>query len=172
MRLGFIECSNSQIKILEQLSAILDSNFSDIQLVHLTCPQTSKIPVCSKRLLKEGADSVVAFVLASAEESNMLGIISEKIMDVEISEGKFVFLVVVYDDEARTEEQLATLGISRIEDSINSLLGLSKSSNTHKNEENSLPIDDTSLDMSAGTNLKDSSENLTGQSDPNVHSLF
>ncbi len=176
MRIGLIECSTSQFKIIEDLTESLDSKFSDIQIVPLTCPDPSKIPVCSKRLIKEGTDSVIAFTTSTSEEATLLSMVSEKIMDIEIAEGKFIFLIVVYDDEARTEKQFKQIAISRIENSINSILGLSKVQINKDNNENQ--IDENSLDMEAGTGLKESSDKLSGDGElppdgsSDVHSLF
>jgi riboflavin synthase len=124
MRIGFIDCSNNSVEVFDEVSQIAEEKIADLQLVHVSAPDFSKVPVCSKMLFAEGAQSVIAFATATGQDSELLRLVHEKVIDVEVEASKFIFLVVVFEDEARGPKAVTELAIRRIGDSIENLLSM------------------------------------------------
>jgi riboflavin synthase len=88
------------------------------EVMRFTAPDVLKIPACAKRMFSEGAEAVVVYLNATTEDKHALDLVHEKIIDLEMDYGKFVFFCIVFRDEWRTEEKLAELSAQRLEELI------------------------------------------------------
>ncbi len=115
MKIGFLDVASNKFNGFEV--AVKESEQqANVELARLSAPEFLKIPVCAKKLFAEqGVDAVLCFIQANAEEDkDVLALVQEKIIDVEVDFGKFVFFCVVLDSEWRSEEQLARVAEQKI----------------------------------------------------------
>ncbi len=138
MRIGFVDCATNLIDVYEGLAELAEQKMANVTFSRSTAPDLTKIPVCSKRLFTEGVDGVLVFATATGEEADVLKLVHEKVMDVEIEASKFVFMVVIFDDEARTPAALQDVAAKRLSDSLDHLLSLSKPSSTMQSSEDAM----------------------------------
>lgn len=81
-----------------------------VELIEFPAAETLKIPIAAKKLLADqSCEAVVALAHASEESHDALALLHNKLIDVELSERKFVFLEVIFDDEWKTDEELEAL---------------------------------------------------------------
>jgi len=119
MKIGFLDVASNKFNGFEV--ALKESEQqANVELARFSAPELLKIPVCAKKLFSEqGVDAVLCFIQANAEEDkDVLALVQEKIIDVEVDFGKFVFFCVVLDSEWRSEEQLARVAEQKIADCI------------------------------------------------------
>lgn len=90
MRIGFID-ARSNTKDAHPVFAEIVEKTANVQVEGLTAPNPFKVPAAAKRLFSQGVDSIIAFV--TSDDDHELGFLRDKLADVEISEGKYVFLV-------------------------------------------------------------------------------
>ena len=64
----------------------------------------------------------MALVHASEESHDAIALLHEKIIDVELSERKFVFLEALFDDEWKTDEELFALARSKTIDALRKII--------------------------------------------------
>ncbi len=114
MRIGFVDVSQNKLDAFEACSQMCSERVSDVTLERFTAPDLLKIPLAAKRLLDEGADAALVFLTASSQDAHGIDLVHEKVIDVELASGKFVFLAIVYDDEWRSQEQLQTATEERL----------------------------------------------------------
>ncbi len=101
MRIGFIEpATNPESSFESALEAA--KQFAGMELVKSTAPDVLKIPAAAKKQFNDGVDCVVAFISASNEHE--MSLLQEKIIDVEVHHGKYVFLAV--SDQKKASEAI------------------------------------------------------------------
>ena len=121
MKLAFIDVAGVKLDAFEACTMLCESHVADVTLSHIVAPDVLKVPVCAKRALEEGAEAVVVFYTATAEDSHALDLVHEKVIDVELDSRKFVFFTLVFEDEWRTPTQLQEITHERLAQSLEAL---------------------------------------------------
>lgn len=121
MRIALIGVDGSKVDVAEAVAEFVSQNYADVELLRSTAPDILKVPAAAKRALGE-ADAAIVFATANAEDERAIDLIHEKIVDVEIATGRYVFLAIVFEDEGRTPEQLGNVALQRIEIELNRCL--------------------------------------------------
>jgi riboflavin synthase len=114
MKLGFLDSIFNYADAYDSAAGALSDKIPNLQLERMTTPHLLKIPLCAKLLFGKGCDAVIVFLTALPEEFDEIRLIEEKIIDVELSERKFVFVVVVSDAEFSNEEKFRELTKERL----------------------------------------------------------
>jgi len=126
MKIAFVDVATNRIDAFEIATTLAESMVSDVTLVRFTSPEILKIPASCTRVLNEGASCAIVFATAKADESKHAELVEEKIIDVEIAAGKFVFTAIIFADEWRNEEKLLQIAEKRIAEMLEMALGLHK----------------------------------------------
>ena len=123
MKIGFLGLATNRFKG-EDVAARACEAQANVEFAKLNAPDLLKVPVCVKKLFSEHyVDSVLAFIQASAgEDTDSLALVHEKVIDVEVSNGKLVFFCIVGDNEWSTEEQLAELAEKKIFETVQKIV--------------------------------------------------
>lgn len=114
MKLGFLDSIFNYADVFDSAAGALNEKIPNLSIERLTTPHLLKIPLCSKLLFSKGCDAVVVFLTALPEDFDEIRLVEEKIIDVELEEKKFVFVVVVSDAEFDNEEKLRELTKDRL----------------------------------------------------------
>ena len=122
MRIAFIDVEGNAVDVFQAVSSYLEENASDIELSRSTAPDIMKIPAAAKRALSEYNDVALVFATATAEDERALDLVHEKIVDVEVGTGKYVFLALAFSDDARTPEKLAQEAINAVEAQVSRII--------------------------------------------------
>ncbi len=104
MRIGFLDCKTNSKDAWAIFSALADQQ-ANVQAVRLTCPNPFKVPAACKRLFGQGVDTIIAAVTTESDNEMEIGFLRDKVADVEITEAKYVFLVI--EDVHVRDEQMA-----------------------------------------------------------------
>ncbi len=104
MRVGFLDCKTNSKDAHAIFSPLADQQ-ANVQVVRLTAPNPFKVPAACKKLFAQGAEVIVAVVTTESDNEHEMGFLRDKVADVEISEAKYVFLVI--EDVHVRDEQLA-----------------------------------------------------------------
>lgn len=118
MKLGFIDCLYNKIKMDEFITKKMEEKTASPEIIFFTAPDVLKIPVCAKKAFLDGADAVLVYLNAQGEEKEAIDLIQEKIIDLELDYGKFVFFTIVFKEEWRNEEKLRQLSENRLDEAI------------------------------------------------------
>ena len=124
MKIAFVDVATNSFEAFELASGIAEQLLSDVYLVHFTSPDLLKIPASCARVLSEGADSAIVFAMVSASQARETDLVHEKIIDVEIHSGKFVFTTFLFEDEWRTEGRLKQVAEQKIHAMLEMALGM------------------------------------------------
>lgn len=101
MKLTFIGCKESQIDIFTDLSKNLKKRISGVEIEKRFAPFPEDLP----ELASESADdSDFIFVFAIIPEKNKIGLVEEKLIDVELKT-KTRILKAIREDELSSEEE-------------------------------------------------------------------
>jgi len=106
MRIGFLDCIMNAADVYDVALKIASERMANTDMVRFTSPDVLKIPASAKKLLQDGADVVIAFLTAVEEDHDALLLVYEKIIDVEIQYGKFVFFCILGEDEWKRREDI------------------------------------------------------------------
>ncbi len=104
MRVGFLDCKTNSKDAHAIFSPLVDQQ-ANVQMVRLTAPNPFKVPAACKKLFAQGVDAIVAVVTTESDNEHEMGFLRDKVADVEISEAKYVFLVI--EDVHVRDEQLS-----------------------------------------------------------------
>ncbi len=110
---GFVDCISNDYDSFDAAQKAL-SKYVGHSISRLTAPEILKVPVCVKKMLAK-SDAVIVFVNAAADEYDALHLIVEKIIDLEVDSGKYVFYCIVDRSEYRTKETFDEIAGSRLE---------------------------------------------------------
>ncbi|OIO25747.1 hypothetical protein AUJ14_03440 [Candidatus Micrarchaeota archaeon CG1_02_55_22] len=169
MRIAFIDVEGNAVDVFQAVSGYIEQNASDIELSRSTAPDIMKIPAAAKRALSEYNDVALVFATATAEDERALDLVHEKIVDVEVSTGKYVFLALAFSDDARTPEKLEQEAINAVEDQVSRIIksarGIAPLTQAPPDLANALP---GFGNEQPGESLGDS----TGDATKDLHSLF
>lgn len=105
MRIGFLDCKTNSKDAYPVFSELADAQ-ADVQIEKFTAPNPFKVPAACKKLFGRQVDAIVAVVTTESDNEHEMSFLRDKIADVEISEGKYVFLVI--EDVNVLDQQLAT----------------------------------------------------------------
>lgn len=124
MKIAFVDVSTNTHDVFELATQLAEQTVSDVYLVHFTSPELLKIPASCARVLNEGADAAIVFALAKANQSQSVALVQEKLIDVEVHSGKFVFTAFVFEDEWRTEARLKQVAQEKIGEMLEMAVGI------------------------------------------------
>ncbi|MFA6048794.1 MAG: hypothetical protein WC792_02500 [Candidatus Micrarchaeia archaeon] len=124
MKLGFVDCASNLMDPYEAFSKMAEEKVSNLASVRLTASDLLKVPLTAKKLLSQGADAAVVFLIISEEDFGAVSLVHEKMIDVELAAEKYVFFCIVSEDEFSTNEQLESL----VEERFKTLLDLAVNS--------------------------------------------
>lgn len=110
---GFVDCISNDYDSFEAAQQAL-TKYVGHSVTRLTAPEILKVPVCVKKMLAK-SDTVIVLVNAIAEEYEALHFIVEKIIDLEVESGKYVFYCIVDRSEYRTKETFNEVASKRLE---------------------------------------------------------
>lgn len=110
---GFVDCISNDYDSFDAAQKAL-SKYVGHSVSRLTAPEILKVPVCAKKMLAK-SDAVIVFVNAAADEYDALHLIVEKIIDLEVESGKYVFYCIVDRSEYHTKETFDEVASSRLE---------------------------------------------------------
>lgn len=110
---GFVDCISNDYDSFDAAQKAL-SKYVGHSISRLTAPEILKVPVCVKKMLAK-SDAVIVFVYAAADEYDALHLIVEKIIDLEVDSGKYVFYCIVDRSEYRAKETFDEIAGSRLE---------------------------------------------------------
>ncbi len=113
MRLGFVDCASNLMDPLEAFSKMAEEKVSNISVERRTAPDFLKIPLVAKKLLSQGVEAAVVFLIIGDGDWAAVSLVHEKIIDVELAAEKYVFFCIVSEDEFSSNEQLESLVESR-----------------------------------------------------------
>jgi len=114
MKIGFLDCIMNAADVYSVASKVASERIASVELTRLTSPDVLKIPASAKKLFQGGADVVIAFLTAVEEDHEALMLVYEKIIDVEIEYGKFVFFCLVGEDEWKRREDLPAVAEEKL----------------------------------------------------------
>ena len=114
MKLGFLDSIFNYADVYEDAVKAIDSKIPTVTLDRMTVPHLLKIPLFSKLLFKNGCDAIVVFLTMLPEDSAELDLVHEKIIDLEVEEGKGVFFCIISGDEFENEDQLKEMLTQRM----------------------------------------------------------
>lgn len=94
MKVGFIEpATNPEANYEKAVEAA--KQFAGMEVVKAIAPEVLKVPVAAKKLFTEqDVDCVVVFIVPYEGQEHEMSLLQEKIIDVEVYAGKYVFLAV------------------------------------------------------------------------------
>ncbi len=115
MKIGFVDCIYNKFDVFEGVSALASQKLANASLDRFTAPDVLKVPAAAQKLFTRGADAVLVFLTASADDRDALLLVYEKIINVEIHAEKFVIFAVVADDEWRSDEQFKAVADKKLE---------------------------------------------------------
>lgn len=125
MKIAFVDLATNKADAFEQAEAIAQETVSGLELVQFTSPDFLKVPASCARVLGEGVDAAIVFATLSASEwRDYGGLVVEKLMDVEINTGKFVFTAFIFEDEWRTEGKLAQMLGEKLRSALEKAAGM------------------------------------------------
>ncbi len=93
---------------------VASERIANASLVRFTSPDVLKIPASAKKLFQDGADVVIAFLTAVEEDRDALLLVYEKIIDVEVQYGKFVFFCIVGEEEWKKREDVSRVAEEKL----------------------------------------------------------
>lgn len=166
MKIAFVDAATNKLDAFEHCANYCHENLADVEAVHVTTPDLSKIPVGCKKAFNEGADVVLAFATVSDDE-HVLQMVAEKIMQVELEAVRYVFLVTVFDDEYRSQEQLLTVANDKIAGALEHITKTLRGAASITPTTEAPPVEMPDL----GVALTPQEENAPPQP-PDMHSLF
>ncbi|MBI4361000.1 hypothetical protein HY572_04485 [Candidatus Micrarchaeota archaeon] len=112
MRIGFLDCKTNSKDAYPAFSELADLQ-ADVQIEKFTCPNPFKVPAACKKLFGRQVDAIVAVVTTESDNEHEMSFLRDKIADVEIAEGKYVFLVIedinVLDQQLKNDLDRALL---------------------------------------------------------------
>ncbi len=106
MKLGFLDSIFNYADVYETAVTVLDQRIPSVNLERLTAPHLLKIPLYSKMLFQKGCDCVIVFLTMLPEDAQELDLVHEKIIDLEIAEGKPVFFCIISSEEFKEQKDL------------------------------------------------------------------
>lgn len=110
---GFIDCISNDFDSFEAAQNAL-GKYIGHSATRLTAPEILKIPVCAKKMLAKN-DAVITFITATVDEFDELHLIMEKIIDLEVESGKYVFYCILDRSEYTTKENFNVVANKRLE---------------------------------------------------------
>ncbi len=113
MKLGFVDCASNLMDPYEAFSKMAEEKVANLSSVRLTASDILKVPLTAKKLLSQGADAAVVFLIISDEDWAAVSLVHEKMIDVELATEKYVFFCIVSQDEFSNNEELEMLVESR-----------------------------------------------------------
>jgi len=123
MRVGFVYEEGKNAMVFKAAAAKAVELSVGVEIVDSPAPDLLKVPLVANRLLTDqSCEAVVALVHASEESHDAIALLHEKIIDVELSERKFVFLEALFDDEWKTDEELFALARSKTIDALRKII--------------------------------------------------
>ncbi len=104
MRIGFLDCKTNTQDAYPVFRQLCDRQVG-IDIDRLSAPNPFKVPAACKKLFDRQVDAVIAVVTTESDNDHELAFLRDKVADVEIAAGKYVFLVI--QDVNVLAEQLA-----------------------------------------------------------------
>ncbi|MFH1443086.1 MAG: hypothetical protein ABIG96_03565 [Candidatus Micrarchaeota archaeon] len=114
MKLGFLDSIFNYADVYEDAVKAIDAKIPSVNMDRMTAPHLLKIPLFSKMLFRNGCDAIVVFLTMLPEDSAELDLVHEKIIDLEVAEGKGVFFCIISGDEFDNEGQLKEMMAQRL----------------------------------------------------------
>lgn len=122
MKLGFVTLLSNKMEGSNALQA-LASEQANIDIAVEKAPALLKVPAAAKKLFyDQSVDAVLVFVQMSDDERDALALVHEKIIDVEVAFGKYVFFAVVGDEEWRDDTSLQIIAEKRLDAALKQVL--------------------------------------------------
>jgi len=122
MKLGFVTLLSNKLEGTDVLQA-LASQQADVEIAVEKAPGLLKVPASAKKLFyDQSADVVLVFAQLSDDDRDALALVHEKIIDVEVAFGKYVFFAVVGDDEWRDDTSLQIVAERRLDAAFKQIL--------------------------------------------------
>lgn len=118
MRIGFVDCMTNKLDVREFVVKAFEEKSADAAVIAFSAPDLLKVPASAKKMFFDGADAVLVYLNPGDEEKHAMDLVHEKIIDVEVEYGRFVFLCIVFEDEYRSEEQLKAISEKKLGDMI------------------------------------------------------
>ena len=165
MKIAFVDAATNKMDAFEACANYCHENLADVEAVHVTTPELSKLPVGCKKAFNEGADVVLAFATVS-EDEHVLQMVAEKIMQVELEAVRYVFLVTIFDDEYRSQEQLAQTSADKISGALEHITKTLRGAASIAAPTEEPPVEMPDLGVALST------EQNSPQQPPDMHSLF
>ena len=104
---GFVDCISNDYDSFDAAQNVI-SKYVGHSVSRL------KVPVCVKKMLAK-SDAVIVFINATMDEYDALHLIVEKIIDLEVDSGKYVFYCIVDRSEYKTKETFDEVASKRLE---------------------------------------------------------
>ncbi len=128
MRIGFVYFADFDAKAAADKAA---SERTGVELVPVQAPSILQVPVtCKKAFAESSLDCVVAFIQAEPDQTSELDLLHEKLVDVELTQVKYVFPVILLNDEWRSDEDREGKAIHRINEALEKAAAFSSHSPT------------------------------------------
>lgn len=128
MRIGFVSCFDAPD--VGGLASQAADEVAGVELAPVKSPELLKVPATAKKMFSEGMEAVVAFVQPGGEEQDEMNLLQEKIIDLEVQYGKYVFLCVVSEGEWKTDKEFEDLFKERLKECLRKAIN-SAASATH-----------------------------------------
>ncbi len=109
MRIGFLDSIFNYADVYEEAAKVLEERIPAVSLERMTVPHLLKIPLFSKLLLKNNCDAVVVFLTMLEEDASELDLVHEKVIDLEVEEGRPVYFCIIADSEFKDQEELVAV---------------------------------------------------------------
>lgn len=97
MKLGFVDCVTNKADVFDPFTKMSEEVMAGVTIERMTAPDVLKVPLCSKKLITAGCDSVVVFLTLSEDDIDAMALVHEKTIDLEIVTEKFILFCVVPD---------------------------------------------------------------------------
>ena len=122
MKLGFVTLLSNKMEGSDALQA-LAAEQANVDVAVEKAPALLKVPAAAKKLFyDQSVDAVLVFAQMSDEERDSLALVHEKIIDVEVAFGKYVFFAIVGDDEWRDDESLRIVAERRLDAALKQII--------------------------------------------------
>ncbi len=168
MKLVFVDAASNRVDGYRYFTEYCDANIAGSETACVTAPELMKLPVAVKKAFNEGAETVVAFATASGDEGSAMDLVSSKLLDVEIEAVRYAYLVVVFQDEYRSHEQLEAAVKQKIEAVLDQIAKGGRGSQPQEQDEAAATMPDLGFESSEGGSGAEGGEPAA----EDMHSLF
>ncbi|NUN11847.1 hypothetical protein HUU53_04360 [Candidatus Micrarchaeota archaeon] len=120
MIIGLVDCITNKMDAHAILDPLVQQTDFSIQV--FTCPEPFKAPVAVKKAFDSGVDVVMVYAETSEEQKEAVDLMHEKILDLEISSGKYAYYALLFDEEWRVEHQMRAIAEKRLQQTLQEIM--------------------------------------------------